>query len=88
MSHDYQITVEELEVLMREALTTAGFSPPYLERYVSAQKSWGYLRPSTPPDILALAEIHYTLPPAGGFGPVIPPAPTPPRPKTSHAPPP
>lgn len=77
MSHDYQITVESLEVLMREALVTAGFQPDHVERYVSAHKNCGWLRPSTPPGILALAEIHYTLPPASGFGPAIPPAPYP-----------
>lgn len=75
MSHDYQITVESLEVLINEALVTAGFDAGSRERYILAQKNFGWLRPKTPPDILALAEIHYTLPPANGFGPVIPPAP-------------
>lgn len=75
MSHDYQITVESLEVLINQALITAGFDASSRERYISAQKNFGWLRPNTPPDLLALAEIHYTLPPASGFGPVIPPAP-------------
>lgn len=77
MSHDYQITVESLELLMNEALITAGFEASYRERYISAHKNYGWLRPKTPPDILALAEIHFTLPPASGFGPLIPPSPKP-----------
>lgn len=77
MSEHYQITVAELETLMREALAKAGFRPDYLERYVKAHKNFGWLRPNTPSDILAMAEIHYTIPPASGFGPVIPPAPVP-----------
>jgi hypothetical protein len=75
MSHHYQITVAELETLMRDALSAAGFAPDYLERYVEAHKNFGWLRPNTSEEILALAEIHYTLPPASGFGPVIPPLP-------------
>lgn len=75
MSRDYKITVEDLETLIRETLANCEFSPESVERHVTAQKNYGWLRPNTPSDILALAEIHYTLPPAGGFGPLIPPPP-------------
>lgn len=75
MSRHYQITIAELETLMREALQRAGFDGEYLERYVAAHRNFGWLKPGTSDEILALAEIHYTIPPAGGFGPLIPPAP-------------
>jgi hypothetical protein len=79
MSHPYQITVSELEGLMRQALKQCDFPPDYQERYVAAHQKYGWLRPETHPDILALAEIHYTLPSIESLGPIIPPIPTPPR---------
>ncbi len=63
----YQITVEELEKLMRSALVNDGFAPCAVEGYVYAQKRYGWLRPSTKPETLAAAELFYTLPPADGF---------------------
>lgn len=75
MSHHYQITVEELEELMRDALVKSGFEPEFLERYIEAHRKFGWLRPGTKPELLSLAELHYTIPPATGFGPVIPPMP-------------
>lgn len=75
MRRPYKINVVELEVLITEALEKNGFSESAIERYVDAHRNCGWLRPSTPQDILDLAELHFTLPPAAGFGSVIPPAP-------------
>lgn len=86
MTSPYQITIDELAALMATALTQCGFPADYQARYIEAHRKHGWLRPNTPPDILALAELHYTLPSAEMLGPVIPPIPAPPRPKTRHAP--
>lgn len=57
---------------MVETLVTAGFGESAIRHHIEAHKNHGWLRPQTPLDILALAEIHYTLPPASGFAPLIP----------------
>lgn len=88
MKATYQITVEELAELMAQALRQCGFQDDYAERYLDAHRKYGWLRPGTNPEILALAELHYTLPSAEMLGPVLPPIPAPPRPKTRHSKPP
>ena len=86
MKSEYQITVEALEIEFRKALTRDGWTEWQAEKFIDAQRRTGFLRRDTPPEMLGIAELFCAIPPASGFGPVIPPIPTPPRPKTRHAP--
>jgi hypothetical protein len=68
-----QPTLETLEATIRETLASRLFPPCAIEAWVGCEKRFGFLRPTTRPELIQKAELFWAIPPPDSIPPPPPP---------------